>query len=155
MKEIQRIRVIKDDKQNISYRCSRCERFSNGRAVLHNQCVDDFSFRHSSFNACPYTTPLPKILNTNKRCIRCRQQRDETFKRHLGMVWSCETCESNTLHFVTRNYIMPLTIDCDMVSFKKKGSIGICWQCAFCTSCIVSEVSLRKRKNVTFYCPFC
>ena len=152
MKEIQRIRVIKNDKQ-ISYRCSRCERFSNGLTVLHNQNINDFSFRHSPFNVCPYAK-LPKILNTNKKCIRCRQKRNRTFRQHLGIMWSCETCESKTLHFITKNYVMPLTIDCNMVSLKES-SIGICWQCALCRSCIISEISLHERKNVTFYCPFC
>ena len=154
MKEIQRIRVIKN-KKKISYRCSRCEKCSNGHMVLHSQNVDDFSFKHSPFNMCPYATTIPKILNTNRRCIRCRRRSNQTFKQQLGMAWSCETCESKTLHFVTRDYILPLTIECDMVSFKKKGSIGICWQCALCKSCIVSEVSLCERNNVTFYCPFC
>ena len=151
MKEIKRLRIVKNG-NIMSYRCSRCERFTRDKIVAHCQRLDDFRFKHTPFNECPYAI-LPKFMNTYKRCVRCHQNYNTTFRQNLGTVWVCENCESKTLHFITKNYVLPLTVECDDFSFKN--SIGICWQCKLCRSCIISEVFLNDKQNITFYCPFC
>ena len=150
MKEIKHIKVVTNGKL-IVYNCSRCQRFTK-QFVAHRQSLYDFNFKHSPFNECPYAT-LPKFMNTYKRCIRCHQKQNPTFRQNLGAIWTCKNCESKTLHFVTKDYVLPLMIECD--EFSLKNSIGICWQCKRCKSCIISEYFLDDKKNVTFYCPYC
>ena len=148
-------RVILCEKLNkIVYACLYCNSLQDTHFVYHAQIINDLKFNFLPFVSCPKRSFPLFIQNQRKtKCLLCRSTKAKS--KTFGLVWICEKCENQTLHFKqTDKTIIPFIIR------EKPGLIPlardfIAWKCPFCTTSYFECFDDKFKIDMHFKCMYC